>query len=476
MKIDKKIFSRLLMGTFISLASVSCKKFVEIPSPETKTVFASVFSNSASATSAVLNVYANMPLDSYRIADIGGLLSDEFTFYGSSGSYAEFYRNAMNAVDINSSVGLWKAAYNYIYQANAVISGLHDNTHINTTVNHQLTGEAYFIRAFWHFQLTNLYGDVPLALTTDYTITSTLARTAQKSVYQQIINDLKTAISLLNSNYVDITDTVTTSERIRPNKATAQTLLAKVYLYSGDYPDAATTATQVISNSMYALDTDPNSVFLKNSSEAIWQLQPTTPLRYAGATYEGQSFILTSKPGSGAANNAAISPQLLSAFEAGDTRLTKWINSIKVGGATYNFPFKYKYNNKNAGGTVREYSMVFRLAELYLIRAEANAQSGGNLQQAIADLNVIRTRAGLQNTTATTQPDVLNAIYHERQVELFSEWGNRWFDLKRTGTIDAVMGAVTSSKGGTWQSFDALFPIPFSEITADRNLTQNAGY
>ena len=115
--------------------------------------------------------------------------------------------------------------------------------------------------------------------------------------------------------------------------------------------------------------------------------------------------------------------------------------------------------------------MVFRLAEQYLIRAEALAQQN-KLDSALADLNLVRQRAGLGNSTAVTGTDVLAAVMHERQTELFAEWGHRWFDLRRTGTIDAVLGAV---KPG-WQPTDSTLPVPFTQIQDNSLLTQNPGY
>jgi len=116
-----------------------------------------------------------------------------------------------------------------------------------------------------------------------------------------------------------------------------------------------------------------------------------------------------------------------------------------------------------------------------LIRAEAEAQQN-DLTDAVSDVNVIRTRAGLAPLVVgvnTNNNLILSQILHERQVELFTEWGNRWFDLIRTGTINAVMGTpgnVCQLKGGVWNSNSELYPIPQSEILDDPNLTQNAGY
>jgi hypothetical protein len=122
-----------------------------------------------------------------------------------------------------------------------------------------------------------------------------------------------------------------------------------------------------------------------------------------------------------------------------------------------------------------EYPMILRLAEQYLIRAEARAQQN-NLIGSQSDLNVIRTRAGLPNTSASTQQDLLSAIYRERQFELFTEMGHRWLDLKRTGSVDMIMNTETPQKGGIWKTTDQLYPLPLSEIQADINLTQNPGY
>jgi hypothetical protein len=113
-----------------------------------------------------------------------------------------------------------------------------------------------------------------------------------------------------------------------------------------------------------------------------------------------------------------------------------------------------------------------RLAEQYLIRAEARANQD-NTSDAIADLDTIRNRAGLPFISPDiTKADLLNAIFHERQVELFSELGHRWLDVKRTGKADAIFGI---NKTG-WAPEDALLPIPFKDRQRDPNLTQNKGY
>ena len=122
--------------------------------------------------------------------------------------------------------------------------------------------------------------------------------------------------------------------------------------------------------------------------------------------------------------------------------------------------------------------MVLRLAEQYLIRAEASANSG-DLGGAIKDLNTIRSRAGLPPlANSLNRSQVLSAVAQERKVELFAEWGHRWFDLKRTGAIDSVMSIVTPQKlpGSKWNSYQQLYPISLTQLSYNPNLKQNPGY
>jgi len=258
------------------------------------------------------------------------------------------------------------------------------------------------------------------------------------------------------------------------------------------YDLAEAAASQVIGNTtLFNLCTNlsssmgTNYVFQKNSTEAIWQLATPVPASYF--TPDGEFFILKSAPSTSGSNSSTISPQLTSSFELNDKRQAVWIGkytSTRAPIATYYFPFKYQSRDVAVTATnpaaATEYVMVLRLAEQFLIRAEARAQQG-KLNDAITDLNTIRNRAKLPNYSgsAVDQAAVLAAIMHERQVELFAEWGNRWLDLKRTGQLDAVMGGPTGvcqAKHGSWVSTDQLFPIPQSETINDPNLIQNPGY
>ncbi len=260
-----------------------------------------------------------------------------------------------------------------------------------------------------------------------------------------------------------------TRERVRPTKWAATSLLARIYLYTGDYVNAEAQASQVINNTQLFRLTELNSVFLLNNDEAIWQLQP---VNYGRNTEDAFTFIIP-ETGPSDDNPVYLSPSLLSSFESNDQRKTDWVNSVVIGTDTFYYPYKYKSAMLDAPLT--EYLTVLRLAEQYLIRAEARAQQG-DLVNAATDVNNIRSRAGLLGIPATSRQTVLSSIWHERQIELFSEWGHRWLDLKRTGKVDEIMPQATIEKGGSWNTNWQWYPLPLDDLRKDINLAQNTGY
>lgn len=310
-------------------------------------------------------------------------------------------------------------------------------------------------------------------LTTDYSVSSSLAQAAKSDVYQQIIADLLDAENLLSENYLDGTLLKTSTERVRPNKWSATALLARVYLYRNDWANAEAKASSVINSGMYNLSSLSTS-FLKsslNNKEAIFQLQPVNT---GWNTEDARVFVINQAQGN--SKPVYLSQSLLNAFDTTDARKKNWIKDTTIRSVKYSYPFKYKVAKQNE--PVTEYLMVLRLAEQYLIRAEARALQNNltGASSAESDINIIRQRAGLVNTTASTKTDLIAAIEMERRLELFSEWGHRWFDLKRTGRADAVIGAAATVKGGLWQTTDQLYPVPLYDIDKNPHLNQNNGY
>jgi hypothetical protein len=314
-----------------------------------------------------------------------GLSADELTAHTSDPNLGQFYGNNLISSNPNLS-GYWGNAYQYIYGANAILEGLDNNSQISAPVKQQLTGEARFIRAFCYFYLVNLFGDVPLILTTDYTKNAVAFRTTRNKVFEQIITDLSIATDSLNDQYLKA-DNTAMQDRVRPNKWAAKALLARAYLFFGDWNNAMSVSTEVINQSgRYQLSFDLDSIFLTSSPEAIWQM---TPVESQNTNWEAFVYILTDAPSG--LFGVSLNEDLVNAFEPGDQRRLHWVDSIEVSGFKYYFAYKYK---QASGSPVTEYYSVLRLTEQYLIRAEARARTG-DLVSATIDLNVIRTRAGL---------------------------------------------------------------------------------
>jgi len=442
---------------------VSCKKFVVVGPPTGTIVYATAFEDDKTAKATVNGLYSellNSPqhFGSYGLSLYPGLSADELQNTDVSATYDPFANNSLDA-GANAVNSIWIKGYSHIFHANDCHEGLEGASGLTDSVKSRLLSEVKFIRAYCFFYFVNLYGDVPLTLTTDYAVNVLLPRAAQETVYQQIITDLSEAINLLPASYA-------TTGRARVNRQTAQALLARVYLYRKEWARAEQYATAVIQAGQYSLAA-LNNVFLANSTETMWQLNPTG-LSYNA--YEGRQFIPSSTT---VVPAFMIHPNLYAAFENGDNRKTAWMNRNIIAGVSYYYPYKYKVRTNPSGVTVAtENSILFRLAEQYLIRAEARAELD-NISGAQEDLNKLRNRAGLANTTANNKLLLLSAIEQERRVELFCETGHRWLDLKRRNRADAVLGPV---KGANWQAADVLYPIPAKQIELNRSLTQNPGY
>ena len=448
-----------------SIFNSSCKKLVEIDPPASDLVRETVFNNDETACRSILGVYsiltnglsfASGGFSSFSY--LASLSADELltTNSGYQLPLAQFNRNEL--LPSNSFVeSLWAQPYQIIYRVNAIIEGLDKSTVISEAVANQLKGEAKFIRAFCHFYLVNFWGEIPLVLTTNQETNSRVQKSSVPAVFNQIITDLLDAQLLLHDKYVGTNAlpeaNSANQNRVRPNKAVATALLARVYLYNNEWIKAENEATRIISNPAYALES-VNNVFLKGSVETIWQLWSNNDNSQEGRFYEdvNSSGILTNL--------------LFSSFENNDARLNNWIGTHTDG---RKYPLKFKALTQNP---VTEFSIVFRLAEQYLIRSEARANLN-DFTGSEGDLNAVRNRAQLESVTQSNDKTILlAAIERERRHELFTEWGHRWLDLKRTQRINVVMSL---GKPDTWKPTAALYPIPEAQISKS-DLLQNVGY
>ena len=456
--------SKIKYFLLLLLLSAGCSKLIDAPIPTNSLISSSVFLDSIPAQSAVNGLYrqfyassgssyydVSIQLDPARLAD---------ETYSVSNALDNFSNNLLTPAENNINL-LWANSYANIYTANSIIKGAAESERLSASFKKQIIAEAMFMRALNYFYLVNYYGDVPLVLSTDVTVTGRLPRSPVTAVYAQITEDLIAARNNLSATYA-----WSQGDRTRANTWAASALLSRTYLYTGNWAAAETEATRVIGQSaLFSLTPDPNNAFLKNSTESILSFYanfngyPQQSLPNSGNYLDGRVLP-----------TYAIRKELLAAFEPKDTRATKWIGTATFNNVTYRFPYKYKsITNVNT-----EFQICLRLSEQYLIRAEARMQQGNLTGQnsTQSDLNLIRTRAGLENTTASTTAAMTIAIAHERQTELFVEWGDRWLNLKRTKTADAVLAPVKAN----WKTTSALYPIPQAAILTNPTLVQNPGY
>lgn len=479
----KILYSVLCIAILSTL--VSCKKFVDIEDPKDQLISKLVFVNDASATAVLTGIYSDMNGFNYQFANVVttfmcAMAADEFTYASASATFDEFKNNSLTAGNQYVKV-MWEQPYSFIYRANLAIEGVSASTTLTPEVKNQLLGEALFVRAFCHFYLVNFFGDVPLILDSDVLKNTNLPRTPKAEVYASIIKDLTEAKKVLVLAYPG------NKERIRPNKTAATLLLARTYLYNGNYALAEQEAAEVISTTGYAILNHPNpnneshmtKVFLKNSAETVWQLQAVNT-SVGRNTWEGNTLLSTGAPFYRLNKGAG---SLIEAFGTTDLRKTNWVGeytTTAVPPVTHFYPFKYKVRV----GTINaptEYSMVLRFAEAFLIRAEARAQQQ-NYSGMKEDLDVIRQRAGLNLLPITADLTVAMAqVENERRLELFTEWGHRWFDLKRWKSVTGDPSKtraddVLSLTKPAWKSTAILFPIPSSALNSNHSLIPNPGY
>jgi hypothetical protein len=494
-----KLNSNSIKYTIIAILflSVGCKKLVDIDQPIDSVTSAKIFANDDMADQTLAGLYSQMAggrgssyLSNGYATIFGGLSSDELVPNNPTLNPLDYEIYANNVLVSNENPGgyLWTSTYKTIYAANAIIDGVAASTSANLTQpkHNELIASAKFVRAYCFFYLTNFFGDIPLTLSSNYKDNITMVRSTQQAVYTQMITDLKEAIVLFTAG-----TTQKPNLRSRATKGAAEALLARTYLYLKDWGNAELYADEVINNGGYSLESLDNT-FSKTSKESIFQLalpaqiesndfieisalQPSFPLYLLPPSdrdmfldpdnyNEYTSYLIPSN---------YLSDHLIMAFEEGDERLNKWINfngSANIDpyfGRKFYFPTKYKMD------PWQSVYVILRLGEIYLIRAEARAMQN-KTDLASGDLNKIRKRAGLENTTALTPDALINAIAKERQTELFAEWGHRFFDLKRTGKAIEVLSQIPDKKAITETKL--VFPIPQSEIIANPNLKQNPGY
>lgn len=403
----------------------------------------------------------------------------------------------------NFVAALWNGYYSGISRANQALAALQTASLVPATKN-QLIGEVRFIRAYYYFNLVRFFGKVPKVVRVPKdaqdanTDPAFQTRAPVDTIYDVITQDLQFAINNLqvrNQSGVG-----------HANKGAAQALLAKTYLYRKNWQQVLTLTQALVSSGQYTLVPDYSIIWRyagANNAESIFETQSGTfnnaDLAVAGySTWQGPRV----GPKGGWTDLGfgfdTPTPDLVNAYEPGDKRKASTIITIDRSGrglgtvlydgfripsgdsvqnAYYNYK-AYQSENKNIepflGNRDRKQKNIrlLRYADVLLMNAEA-ANELGQPAAAIANLNLIRSRAGLPATKAASQADLRTAIWNERRLELAMEH-DRFFDLVRQGRAAQVMRAAGKNfVAGKHE----LLPVPSLQIQlSGGKLDQNPGY
>lgn len=374
----------------------------------------------------------------------------------------------------------WKLNYNGITQCNTVLERV-PGISMDQTLKNRVLGEAYFLRAFYHFQLTQVFGDVPLMTRILPPAELKIPKTPKADIYQQIIADCDQAALFLPAQYATVNIG-------RATKGAALALAAKTYLYQKNWDKTLEYVAKVKALNVYNLVPDYLDNFrdsTQNNNESVWEIQHTN-LELGVGNSLNQWWA--SKKFDGGYGFAEATQSLFDAFEASDPRrkFSVAMNNDPYFGLIYKNSFSStrfstrKYIQATAEVTQKadgdiNYTAI-RYAEVLLWEAEALAELG-RTQDAQVPLEQVRARARAQATdpatalppvTTTDQALMIEAVRHERQVELSFEM-HRFFDLVRWGIAAQKIPEFQVGK-------HEVFPIPQTEIDLNPSLVQNPNY
>lgn len=436
----------------LSAALASCSDFLE-QEPADYISDKAAINSISSARSALNGVYHDLGSTSYyggRYFDAGvNLASDNVTWTGSLNYYYDFDTHQYSAENQLLSYA-WYAIYATVNQANQVIektSALHD---VAETERRRIIAEATVLRSLAFFDLARTWGNVAIVrqATTSPTQFDGVRQQSAREVYQLVADDIL-------SVYDDLPQP---ADRVHVNQAVADALLARVYLYLERWEQAAAYATRIIDNSFYSLGSITDLLGTKGSSESVFELT------YSSSFVNDQSAYWRS-PNDGGRHEWGPSREVVLLLQdpaAGGDRKAFYsdYSSAQVPDYYVGNLYRSPSNDDNV--------ILFRLAEAYLIRAEALVkQTVPDLDAALADLNVIRLRSHVPALTSDlSREELIERIEDENRVEFAIE-PHRWFDLVRTGRATQLLGI---------QPYQTVFPIPYNDIQADRDLVQNEGY
>lgn len=422
-----------------------------------------------SSITGVYNKLANANYYGRFFVVIPDVMSDDVKQNSQANRVKDYAEYDVNVTDGNAA-NLWTLLYSTINAINFIINAEVDVPEAVKAEQDHLVGEAYALRGLVYFDLVRLFAQhygytsdashagVPITLSFDPFRKP--ARNSVAEVYDRAISDLTTAIGMMR-------DASRSGNSNTLSKSAVKALLARVYLYKEDWANAESMATDVINDNAYSLVENPKYLDLwgvDNTSESLFEISMTE------ADNRGQNALgnMYLREGYG---DYLPSNDLISLYDPTDVRLQVFTEDPSLIG---NYaPYRMK---KYPDPTGKDNTKVIRLAEVYLIRAEARARIGTNITGAQQDYNKVSQRAvaSAPDITATGE-ELIDAILKERRLELCFE-GQRLWELMRAGQDIVRTDCTSNTCHIEYGDSRVVLPIPQLEMDANPNIEPNPGY
>lgn len=410
---------------------------------------------------------------------------DIFTLF----SYDAAYSVTVSFNRANESpIAVWNTGYDGIVKANWVIEKV-PQIPMDAARREEIVGEAYFLRAYFHWMLTKNFRDVVIKTNASRSLDeASQAISPMADVYKQIFSDLEEAVKRLPSYSAGLV-------KGRASKEAALALYAKTALYNENWPLARQKALDVINSGKHSLMPDVRDVFTASKEDAArietmfaFEAEAATPGRTS------QIMGLYGPPGSNGIEYGPTTfgsifayPSFFASFDAQDKRRalmdTSYLSRTgaripqrSITPITPRGVLVKKYQDPTGiGGSHNINIPLLRYADVLLIAAEAEARANGPTAAAYTYINQVRKRAGLPDLTpGLSREAFVAAVLQERSWELFSE-GDRWYDLTRTNTFLQVVPKAVNDvfPARSPQAKHRYFPIPQDEINANPLVKQS---
>ncbi|KQT18424.1 hypothetical protein ASG31_06790 [Chryseobacterium sp. Leaf404] len=472
---------KIILSLALIVAAISCKDdYLDTvqPGKVDAAVFFTTQDDAMQATNAIYSSLRSWENSAFPAQYVFGVPADDVEKGSNPGdaSFINVYNNFSYTASDGGVEGYWIGQWQFVNRCNQVITNV-PGINMDESLKSRLIAEAKMLRAYFYFNLVRIYGGVPIFNGLPSDGNYNIPRNSISEVYDFIISDLSAAAAVLPQSY----DAANVG---RVTKGGALGLLSKVYLYKKDWQKAYETSNQVIALG-YSLDPNFNHLFRpagEFGSESVIEVNCQCSSQFGGSQYAEVQGVRNQYGWGFFTPSAALE----SAFESGDIRkeltilregeITPEGDLIKKGdpqaGNTWNQKayVPTSVNDASCGYGSIQNIRILRFAEILLINAEA-ANELGNTAMAVTNLNKVRNRAGLVNTTASAQGTLRTAIWQERRVELAME-GDRFVDLVRTGQAATVLASY-----GYKANKNEVFPIPLNSINQSNGvLSQNPGY